>query len=279
MWHTFPADLTTDTFLPRPPPQSRYAGLLDASTPDAPANSSLFYWLVEKEQSNDDDADADADDAPLILWLQGGPGASSLFSLFTETGPFRFATPAAGESMPSSASSSSKASSSPESPPSLAAAPVRWTKTAHVLYLDQPVGTGFSFAAHNETDAVAHSETQLRDMAAAALLVFYKRHPRYAGRPFFIFGESFAGHMAPNIAWRLLQLKEQHEQHAQHAQRGDAAGIAAEVAAGVAAGAAADAPQFPINLQGLAIGDGWVDPIAQNEAFPEVSTDHGTCTS
>jgi carboxypeptidase C (cathepsin A) len=108
-------------------------------------------------------------------------------------------------------------------------------------------------------------------MAAAALLAFYKRHPRYAGRPFFIFGESFAGHMAPNIAWRLLQLKEQHAQHEQHEQRSDAAG---EVA-----GAAADVPQFPINLQGLAIGDGWVDPIAQNEAFPEVSTDHGTSAS
>ena len=85
----------SDPILPRPPPQSRYAGLLDASTPGAPANSSLFYWLVEQEQPAGGEADADADDAPLILWLQGGPGASSLFSLFTETGPFRFATPAA----------------------------------------------------------------------------------------------------------------------------------------------------------------------------------------
>ena len=54
-----------------------YSGYLDAGE-----NRSLFYWLVE----------AECNDAPLVLWLQGGPGASSLFSLFTETGPFRIAS-------------------------------------------------------------------------------------------------------------------------------------------------------------------------------------------
>merc|ERR1712224_625530 len=109
----------------------------------------------------------------------------------TETGPFRMAAN-------TNASSSSSSSSSGR----LEAASVRWTSIASMLFLDQPYGTGFSFAARNASDAVVHDEMELRDAASAAVLQFFKRHPQYAFRPFYIFGESFAGHMAPNIAYR-----------------------------------------------------------------------------
>ena len=216
---------------------SQFAGFLPAGE-----GGSLFYWLVEHEGS----AAADDADVPIVLWLQGGPGASSLFSLFTETGPFRV-------SETTNSSSSSSSSSSP--PPELHIAPVRWTSAAHVLYLDQPFGTGFSFAQSDSLAAVVHNETALRDAAAAALLAFFARHPQHARRPLFIFGESFAGHMAPNIAWKLLQLESEHRR-------------LGATAATAAAAAAASSP-FPVNLQGLAIGDGWVEPTAQNLAFPD----------
>ena len=63
-----------------------------------------------------------AKDAPVLLWLQGGPGGSSLFGLFNENGPFQVK-----ENLEVTKRQTS------------------WTLTHHVIYIDQPVGTGFSF--------------------------------------------------------------------------------------------------------------------------------------
>ncbi|RWS21946.1 venom serine carboxypeptidase-like isoform X2, partial [Leptotrombidium deliense] len=41
-------------------------------------NSNLFFWFFKAKDSK----------APIILWLQGGPGASSMYGLFMENGPF-----------------------------------------------------------------------------------------------------------------------------------------------------------------------------------------------
>ena len=103
-----------------------------------------------------------------------------------------------------------------------------------MIYLDQPVGTGFSFSTENDERELAHDEISLRKAATEALRNFFERHPKYKGSPFFIFGESFAGHMGSNIAYEIVNAK-----------------------------------GFPVELSGLAIGDGWVDPVSQNEAFPE----------
>ncbi|RCN27493.1 hypothetical protein ANCCAN_26772, partial [Ancylostoma caninum] len=58
------------------PMRSRqYAGYLNISP-----LKQLFYWYVESE--NDPTTD------PVVLWLNGGPGCSSLEGLFVEMGPF-----------------------------------------------------------------------------------------------------------------------------------------------------------------------------------------------
>ncbi|KAK3870781.1 hypothetical protein Pcinc_024020 [Petrolisthes cinctipes] len=62
-----------------------------------------------------------ADNAPVVIWLQGGPGGSSLFGLFTEHGPF-----------------------SVDSKLRLVPRQFAWTKTLNVLYVDNPVGTGLA---------------------------------------------------------------------------------------------------------------------------------------
>ena len=71
----------------------------------------MFYWLNY--------ADDGVKNAPLVLWLQGGPGAGSEFAKFIENGP----TDVYGNKRNTS-----------------------WTRVAHMLYVDNPIGTGFSYS-------------------------------------------------------------------------------------------------------------------------------------
>jgi vitellogenic carboxypeptidase-like protein len=54
-----------------------YSGFI---TVNETTNANMFFWYFP--------AAAQSETAPVVLWLQGGPGASSLFGLFTENGPF-----------------------------------------------------------------------------------------------------------------------------------------------------------------------------------------------
>lgn len=58
---------------------------------------------------------------PLIIWLQGGPGVSSLFGAFTEIGPIRIVN------------GKGRSASYP------------WNVFGHLLFIDQPLNVGFSF--------------------------------------------------------------------------------------------------------------------------------------
>lgn len=117
-------------------------------------------------------------DVPLLVWLNGGPGASSLTGLLAEKlGPQRLTTNG-----------------------TLVDNPDTITNRYHLLTLDNPVGAGYS----STTDgAYVRSESQMRTQAVAALRVFFSRHPEYAGNPLWITGESYAGHYVPNIAWEI----------------------------------------------------------------------------
>ena len=188
--------------------------------------------------------------------------------MFTENGPFRIESAPARDY--------------------LIAAEDSWVETSPVLYIDQPFGTGFSPPSKsNITQGVpfATTEAQIAEAAEAALLAFFEKHPVYAGRPFYIFGESFAGHMAPNIASKIIKSSTDAADAAAaaaDAAAAAAADAAAAAAADAAAAAAVDANQaggvamgypssknsslspssssssYPINLRGLAIGDGYV---------------------
>lgn len=78
----------------------------------------LFFWLFEPNVTS---AKKRAE-KPLIVWLNGGPGCSSMDGLFIETGPFRV--------MPDK---------------SIAINPLSWHNEGYLLFIDQPIGTGYSY--------------------------------------------------------------------------------------------------------------------------------------
>ena len=97
-----------------------YSGFIEI---DEDSESNIFYWLFKH---NDDKKS-------LVIWLNGGPGASSMGGLFTENGPIRMKKHSNGTVGLHSIDSA-------------------WTYDAHVLYVDQPVGTGFSYGGHKVTN-------------------------------------------------------------------------------------------------------------------------------
>ncbi|KAF5448305.1 hypothetical protein F2P56_028853 [Juglans regia] len=98
----------------------------------------LFYYFIESERNPKDD--------PLVLWLTGGPGCSGLSGLLFEIGPFTF-----------------DYANSSGNKPMLELNPYSWTKIANMIFLDAPVGTGFSYAttweAYNSNDTSSTTQT------------------------------------------------------------------------------------------------------------------------
>ena len=106
--------------------------------------------------------------------------------------------------------------------------PFSWNNRANVLYVDQPAGTGFSSVSSYDA-----SEGDIATHFQSFFLEFLEEHPQYKGRPIYITGESYAGHYIPVIASYLV-----------HQANSD------------------------INIQGIAIGNGWVDPPNQYLSYP-----------
>ena len=93
-----------------------YSGFISI---DETYNSKIFYWLTMSSKSDSS--------TPLVVWLNGGPGSSSLFGLFTEMGPLRI---------------------DPNSGNFKIEKDLTWTSKANILYIDQPIGTGYSFTSN-----------------------------------------------------------------------------------------------------------------------------------
>lgn len=157
-----------------------YAGHVSITEPELQNNGSLFYWFCESQSDPDKD--------PLIIWLNGGPGCSSLSGLFMENGPF--SVKAAGHS------------------PRLLLNPHSWNKKANVLYIDQPMGTGLSLVAHSKRKQggmdYAQNQREVNIMFMKFLENWLKGFPRFRGRDLYFSGESFAGHYIPHFASAML---------------------------------------------------------------------------
>ncbi|WFD27680.1 carboxypeptidase D [Malassezia nana] len=141
----------------------------------------------------------------LVLWLNGGPGCSSLDGALMELGAFRFKQ---GGSL------------------KRVARGIAWNEYADVVYVDQPVGTGFSIV---DNDAYAQSLQQVADEFVMFLRGLSQRYPEYTNdTDVYLAGESYAGQYIPYIAKTLLET-----------------------------------PNAPFALSGIMIGNGFIDPRTQ----------------
>jgi len=114
-----------------------------------------------------------------VLWLNGGPGCSSLTGLFMELGP-------------SSIDKNAKPVYNPYS----------WNSNASVIFLDQPVNVGYSYSGGSVSNTVAAGKD-----VYALLTLFFQQFPEYAHQDFHISGESYAGHYIPVFATEILAHK------------------------------------------------------------------------
>jgi vitellogenic carboxypeptidase-like protein len=119
--------------------------------------------------------------APLIIWLNGGPGSSSQIGTFLENGPLRLVKNAEDNVEVHSLTG------------------VSWTSFGNIIFLDQPANTGYSYG-----NKLFTSEAEIRANALKFVQNFYLKHPEMADRDLYITGESYAGIFIPNIAHEIL---------------------------------------------------------------------------
>ncbi|XP_036445928.1 retinoid-inducible serine carboxypeptidase [Colossoma macropomum] len=152
----------------------------------------MFWWLYYADSFKD---------LPLVMWLQGGPGGSSCgFGNFEEIGPLDT---------------------------DLEPRKTSWVSAASVLFVDNPVGTGYSY-----TDS---EEALTKDVATVAadmmvlLQQFFNKQTEFQSIPFYIFSESYGGKMAAAISLALTEA----------VQKGS----------------------IKCNFAGVALGDSWISPL------------------
>ncbi|WJX44110.1 Serine carboxypeptidase-like 48 [Trifolium repens] len=174
----------------------------------------MFYFFFESRDNNKN--------APVVIWLTGGPGCSSEIALFYENGPFTIANDL-----------------------SLKWNDYGWDKASNILFVDQPIGTGFSYTS-DDSD-IPHDETGVSNDLYDFLQEFFKQHSEYVKNDFYITGESYAGHYVPALASRV------------HQGNKDNKGIT-------------------INLKGFAIGNGLTNPAIQYPAYTKYAVENKLIT-
>lgn len=134
-------------------------------TVDETYNSNLFFWYFPVERK--------VNETPWIIWLQGGPGASSVLGLFNEIGPFEYTD-------------------------TLKLREWSWGKNYSLLFIDNPVGAGFSFT-DNDKGYATNMETYTTHMYTA-LKQFLTVFSELRNAPLYVAGESYAGRYVPALA-------------------------------------------------------------------------------
>ncbi|CAF0723080.1 unnamed protein product [Adineta steineri] len=171
-----------------------HAGLLSVNPQH---NGSLFFWHFERKYPSDK--------LRTVIWLNGGPGCSSLIGAWMETGPFRF-----------------------QDENTMIENDGSWHLYTNLLFVDQPVGTGFSNIG---TDSYVHELDEMANQFLSFLDQYIKIFPELLENDIYLAGESFAGQYIPYIAKAILEQRS------------------------------------TLKLCGLLIGNGLIDPVITHKSY------------
>ncbi|KAG2214852.1 hypothetical protein INT46_000150 [Mucor plumbeus] len=143
----------------------QYSGYIDKHD----TNDHFFFYFFESRTDPEND--------PTVLWLNGGPGCSSMMGLWMELGPCQVN----------------------EFGNDTIRNPYSWNTAANVVFLDQPVNVGYSYG----DTKVRNTDESARDVYAF-LQLFFAEYSQYANSPFHISGESYGGHYLPAISTEII---------------------------------------------------------------------------
>ncbi|KAG1768812.1 Alpha/Beta hydrolase protein [Suillus occidentalis] len=141
-----------------------WAGLLPISNSPNETRQLYFWFFPPGPEGSLDD---------LIFWTNGGPGCSSLIGLLQENGPFKWSW---GQAKPTVNQRS-------------------WTNLSSVLWVEQPVGTGFSQGIPN-----VQNEDDVAAQVVGFMQQFLEVFSELKGKKLYLSGESYAGSYVPYIA-------------------------------------------------------------------------------
>ncbi|KAF8111317.1 hypothetical protein N665_0076s0296 [Sinapis alba] len=135
-----------------------------------------FYYFIKSERNPEED--------PLLIWLSGGPGCSSISGLLFENGPLAMKLDVYNGTLPS-----------------LVSTTYSWTKTSSIIYLDQPVGTGFSYSRTHLVNKPSDSGEAKR--IHEFLQKWLGKHQEFSSNPFYVGGDSYSGMVVPALVQEI----------------------------------------------------------------------------
>ncbi|PIN12865.1 Serine carboxypeptidases (lysosomal cathepsin A) [Handroanthus impetiginosus] len=174
-------------------------------TVNSTSGSAIFYTFYEAQSSYNN---IPLSQTPILIWLQGGPGCSSMLGNLFELGPWIVNQELSLE--PNNGS---------------------WNKIFGLLFLDNPIGTGFSIAASPEE--IPRNQKDVAKHLLIALKKFVALDKSFKNRPIYLTGESYAGKYLPALGYYILKKN------------------------------ALLPSEKRVNLAGVAIGNGLTDPEIQ----------------
>ncbi|KAJ6788228.1 hypothetical protein PWT90_04372 [Aphanocladium album] len=220
-----------------------FSGYADVAT-----DQHIFFWFFEARE-------VDPEDAPLTVWIDGGPGSSSMIGLFEQLGPCRV-----------------------DYFGNIYNNPYSWSRRSNLLFIDQPTQVGFSYSipvpatrdpdseeitvldgpdcpASDKTcgtwplpsaDLTSNSTLSAAPNMWKTLQGFMGAFPQYSRNAFHLATDSYGGHYGPIFSDYFLK---QNEKRAPGSRE--------------------------VNIQSLLIGNGWFDPLVQFQAYYEYAVHPG----
>ncbi|XP_033626529.1 lysosomal protective protein-like [Asterias rubens] len=189
------------------PSFNMYSGYLQGTATDK-----LHYWLINSQHASTD---------PLIIWLSGGPGCSALYSALTNNGPFLVKPDGIN----------------------LDYNPSSWNLHANLLYIDAPVGTGFSYSSEFDPydSPYGSSDDQMTETHYQALISFFTKYANLTLNDIYLAGDGYAGVYVPLLMRKLESVSK----------------------------------EVPLQFKGFAVGNAWTSAELQDNSFVHYAYQHG----